>query len=88
MGSEFYYMDKEGNKHDASLHDELLDNEEADTTDRFMAFNDVVQDRNLSVEEAIKSYQIKDSDLKSNQYREVKKYRDGLGKKTYFPQEK
>ena len=50
-GSEFFYLDADGKKQDASLHADMLDNPEADAQQRYRAYENAL-DHGMSQEDA------------------------------------
>ena len=63
MGNEFFYTDKNGNKQDADLHNEILTNPEADTRIAEIAIKRALAS-GINVEMAQRLYVLRPYDLK------------------------
>ena len=63
--NEMFYRDKDGKKCDSGLHEDILDNPEADLFSRLLSFHSVIAKGIFSPTEAMEVYRITEEDLKS-----------------------
>ena len=79
--NEFFYTDDEGKKQDAALHNEMLDDYEADLYARLMSFHDVViYEEEFSIAEALSMFGLGLDDLDTQVNGDVIRFRDGIGR--------
>jgi hypothetical protein len=85
MSNEFFYLDADGKKCDSGLHEDILDNPEADFFSRLLSFHAVVTEGIFSPAKAMEVYRITEKDLKSPQNIEAIAIRTKSGKPSYNP---
>lgn len=78
--NELFFTGSDGEKHDASLHDEILNSPSTDLFTRINSFHSVVIEDDVSVEDALQIFNLKKIDLVSKIGNDVKAFRNRLNK--------
>ncbi len=85
MANEFFYEDENGNKTDADMYSDMLENKHASLYSRLDSMNSAIYDLDINITEAKELYNINDNDIKSSLYNEVINDRKKNGLESYDP---